>query len=108
MPWTPTPRSRGRPHQAHGIKDGADHANSANVGFDDNQDNDRRLNGILDVSGYIVDIREYDVPYYVRVFIDKGKFRVLQFRLAAYHLQISVLGDGTKSRQSMALAVLHT
>lgn len=50
--------------------------NSANAGFDlfdDNQDNDRRLNGIADASDYIVDIREYDVPYHVRVSIDKGE-----------------------------------
>ena len=49
---------------------------SANAGFDlfdENQDNDRRLNGISDASDYIVDIREYDVPYHVRVSIDKGE-----------------------------------
>ena len=49
--------------------------NSANAGFDlfdDDQDNDIRLNGIADATDYIVDIREYDVPYHVRVSIDKG------------------------------------
>lgn len=49
---------------------------SANAGFDlfdDERDNDRRLNGIADASDYIVDIREYDVPYHVRVAIDKGR-----------------------------------
>ena len=48
---------------------------SANAGFDlfdHEQDNDRRLNGIADASDYIVDIREFDVPYHVRVAIDKG------------------------------------
>ena len=48
---------------------------SANAGFDlfdDERDNDRRLNGIADASDYIVDIREFDVPYHVRVAIDKG------------------------------------
>lgn len=48
---------------------------SANTGFDlfdDEQDNDKRLNGIADASDYIVDIREFDVPYHVRVAIDKG------------------------------------
>ncbi|MCJ1477103.1 DNA polymerase epsilon catalytic subunit [Lambiella insularis] len=47
---------------------------SANAGFDfydDTQDNERRLNGVADASDYIVDIREYDVPYHVRVAIDK-------------------------------------
>ncbi|KAL9121719.1 MAG: hypothetical protein Q9187_001726, partial [Circinaria calcarea] len=47
---------------------------SANAGFDlydDEQDNDRRLDGIADASDFIVDIREYDVPYHVRVAIDR-------------------------------------
>ena len=51
------------------------HLLSANAGFDlydDERDNDRRLHGIADASDYIVDIREYDVPYHVRVAIDRG------------------------------------
>ncbi|KAL9130915.1 MAG: hypothetical protein Q9217_001018 [Psora testacea] len=47
---------------------------SANAGFDLFDDDDRRQtgsNGIADASDYIVDIREYDVPYHVRVAIDK-------------------------------------
>jgi DNA polymerase epsilon subunit 1 len=53
---------------------GAD-CRSANAGFDlfdDERDNDRRLNGRAEASDYIVDIREFDVPYHVRVAIDKG------------------------------------
>ena len=48
---------------------------SANAGFDfyDDDDNETRHHGIMDASNYIVDIREYDVPYHVRVAIDKGK-----------------------------------
>lgn len=49
---------------------------SANAGFDlfdDKRDNDRQLSGIADASDYIVDIREFDVPYHVRVAIDRGK-----------------------------------
>jgi DNA polymerase epsilon subunit 1 len=48
---------------------------SANAGFDtfDEQDYDRRQDGFVDASDFIVDIREYDVPYHVRVAIDKGK-----------------------------------
>ncbi|RYP81001.1 hypothetical protein DL769_002181 [Monosporascus sp. CRB-8-3] len=39
--------------------------------FDDSRDDDRRLNtSFADASDYIVDIREYDVPYHVRVMID--------------------------------------
>ncbi|KAF2814826.1 DUF1744-domain-containing protein [Mytilinidion resinicola] len=47
---------------------------SANAGFDifdDDQDYEKRPNGIQDASDFIVDIREYDVPYHVRVAIDK-------------------------------------
>ncbi|KAL8721416.1 MAG: hypothetical protein Q9225_001891 [Loekoesia sp. 1 TL-2023] len=40
--------------------------------FDDEQNGGRRNEGIADASDYIVDIREYDVPYHVRVAIDKG------------------------------------
>ncbi|RFU26627.1 hypothetical protein B7463_g9716, partial [Scytalidium lignicola] len=47
---------------------------SANAGFDlfdDSRDDDRRLNtSVADASDFIVDIREWDVPYHVRVMID--------------------------------------
>ncbi|KAH8761488.1 hypothetical protein F5882DRAFT_477713 [Hyaloscypha sp. PMI_1271] len=47
---------------------------SANAGFDlfdDDRDDDRRLNvSVADASDFIVDIREWDVPYHVRVLID--------------------------------------
>jgi DNA polymerase epsilon subunit 1 len=59
------------------LKDENAHANSANAGFDlfdDSRDNDKRLNTtIVDASDFIVDMREWDVPYHVRVLIDKGK-----------------------------------
>lgn len=49
---------------------------SANAGFDlfdDSRDDDKRLNAtIADASDYIVDMREWDVPYHVRVLIDRG------------------------------------
>jgi DNA polymerase epsilon subunit 1 len=53
--------------------------NSANAGFDifDEQDYDRRQDGYVDASDFIVDIREYDVPYHVRVAIDKGNISSL-------------------------------
>ncbi|KAI1424231.1 DNA polymerase epsilon [Xylaria sp. FL1777] len=39
--------------------------------FDDSRDDDRRHNASFsDASDYIVDIREFDVPYHVRVMID--------------------------------------
>ena len=53
-------------------------AGSANAGFDlydDDRDDDRRLNAsVADASDFIVDIREWDVPYHVRVMIDQGRF----------------------------------
>jgi DNA polymerase elongation subunit (family B) len=50
--------------------------NSANAGFDlfdDDHNDDKRLNAsIADASDFIVDIREWDVPYHVRVMIDQS------------------------------------
>ena len=46
---------------------------SAHAGFDtldDDRDDRTRNNGIANASDFIVDIREYDVPYHVRVAID--------------------------------------
>jgi DNA polymerase epsilon subunit 1 len=40
--------------------------------FDDEIINEQRPNGNMQASDFIVDIREYDVPYHVRVSIDKG------------------------------------
>lgn len=59
-----------------------------NAGFDlfdeDSRSDDRRLNtSFLEASDLIVDIREYDVPYHVRVMIDLSKplaVRVAMFR----------------------------
>jgi DNA polymerase epsilon subunit 1 len=52
------------------------HCCSANAGFDlfdDDRDDERRLNAsVADASDFIVDIREFDVPYHVRVMIDLG------------------------------------
>ena len=58
------------------LKKCADRFCSANAGFDlfddDLRDDDKRNNTIADASDFIVDIREFDVPYQVRVAIDKG------------------------------------
>lgn len=40
--------------------------------YDDSRD-DTRSGSVVDASDYVVDIREYDVPYHVRVAIDKGR-----------------------------------
>jgi DNA polymerase epsilon subunit 1 len=39
----------------------------------DEPDYDRQQEAFVDASDFIVDIREYDVPYHVRVAIDKGE-----------------------------------
>lgn len=42
---------------------------------DDTRIDEKRLNtSITEASDFLVDIREYDVPYHVRVMIDKGMF----------------------------------
>jgi DNA polymerase epsilon subunit 1 len=53
---------------------------SANANFDlfddDPRTDDRRNNAsFAEASDFIVDIREYDVPYHVRVMIDMGMLR---------------------------------
>ncbi|KAF2738253.1 DUF1744-domain-containing protein [Polyplosphaeria fusca] len=40
--------------------------------FDDDQEYDKRPTATIDASDFIIDIREYDVPYHVRVAIDKN------------------------------------
>ena len=50
---------------------------SANAGFDlfdDELINESRSNATMNASDFIIDIREYDVPYHVRVSIDKGTY----------------------------------
>ena len=54
-----------------------DGGHSANANFDlfddDPRTDDRRNNAsFAEASDFIVDIREYDVPYHVRVMIDMG------------------------------------
>jgi DNA polymerase epsilon subunit 1 len=52
-------------------------AGSANAGFDifdEDLEYEKRTTATIDASDFIVDIREYDVPYHVRVAIDKGTY----------------------------------
>ncbi|KAF1352349.1 hypothetical protein BDV97DRAFT_293561 [Delphinella strobiligena] len=58
---------------------------SANAGidmFDEDIENEKRPNSVLDASDFIVDVREYDVPYHVRVAIDQdirvGKWYIVE------------------------------
>ena len=72
---------------------------SANSGFDLFDDPEvSQSNGYVDASDFIVDIREYDVPYHVRVAIDKGGLLLspfLQFaKKSRYPSGKVVLGRG--------------
>lgn len=52
-----------------------DRTNNGNFDLfdDDTRIDEKRLNtSITEASDFLVDIREYDVPYHVRVMIDKG------------------------------------
>lgn len=82
---------------------------SANAGFDlfdDELINEARTNGRTNASDFIIDIREYDVPYHVRVAIDKGTplfTTSLQDPSTNAAHQISGLESGIMWRQSMVL-----
>ena len=49
-----------------------------------------RYNGVLEASDFIVDIREYDVPYHVRLAIDKDIRIGKWYTVEAHHGQISL------------------
>lgn len=81
--------------------------NNANFDLfdDDTRDDDRRLNAsISEASDFIVDIREYDVPYHVRVMIDKGMCHRIPEEIRITDMfQASGWENGTLWKQSMAL-----
>lgn len=82
---------------------------SANAGFDlfdDSRDNDKRLDtAIADASDFIVDMREWDVPYHVRVLIDKGNFHDCYGFLVDFS-KVFGLGNGIQWKPSMGLPLL--
>jgi len=45
----------------------------------DDEENTKTSSGIVDSQNFITDIREFDVPYHVRVAIDRGPFAIQQF-----------------------------
>lgn len=66
---------------------------SATAGFDvydEDQPNNIRSNGIAEASDYIVDIREYDVPYHVRVTIDQDIRIGKWYTVEAKHGRVSL------------------
>ncbi|KAJ5808599.1 DNA polymerase epsilon catalytic subunit A [Penicillium riverlandense] len=58
--------------------------------FDDEIINEQRPNGNMQASDFIVDIREYDVPYHVRVSIDKDIRIGKWYNVEAKHGTISL------------------
>ncbi|CAL5870199.1 uncharacterized protein PFLUO_LOCUS4434 [Penicillium psychrofluorescens] len=58
--------------------------------FDDEVINEQRPNGNMQASDFIVDIREYDVPYHVRVSIDKDIRIGKWYNVEAKHGTISL------------------
>jgi len=70
--------------------------------FDDDYDYDRRPTATTDANNFILDIREYDVPYHVRVAIDKGASLLQLNGTTLTVFQMYELGSGTQSKQSMA------
>lgn len=68
------------------------------------------MNNSVDASDFIVDIREYDVPYHVRVMIDLGRFGEQVYYLGFFFadlVQISELVAGTSLKPSTALPRSH-
>lgn len=82
---------------------------SASAGFDvydEEQANDTRANGIVEASDSIVDIREYDVPYHVRLIIDKDIRIGKWYSVEAKHgsINLSCLEDRLQRADPVVLA----
>lgn len=82
---------------------------SAHAGFDifdDERINDKQKNSILEASDFIVDIREYDVPYHVRVAIDKdiriGKWYTVEATHG--HISLTCIEDRLQRADPVVLA----
>ena len=82
---------------------------SAAAGFDLFQDEEltnTRLNGLLEASDFIVDMREYDVPYHVRVAIDKdiriGKWYTVEAKQG--HISLTCLEERLQRADPTVLA----
>ncbi|KAJ5590915.1 DNA polymerase epsilon catalytic subunit A [Penicillium hetheringtonii] len=74
--------------------------------FDDEIINEQRPNGNIQASDFIVDIREYDVPYHVRVSIDKDIRIGKWYNVEAKHgvIQLTCLEDRLQRADPVVLA----
>jgi DNA polymerase elongation subunit (family B) len=83
-----------------GLSEKSANLDSANAGFDlfdDERDDERRLNAsVADASDFIVDIREWDVPYHVRVMIDQSGSHQHELRMGTDICQIYGRENGTR------------
>ncbi|KAK5135159.1 DNA polymerase epsilon catalytic subunit [Meristemomyces frigidus] len=82
---------------------------SANAGFDlfdDAHLDSRRPTGAVDASDFILDIREYDVPYHVRVAIDRdirvGKWYTVEAKHG--HVKLTCLEERLKRADPIIMA----
>ena len=82
---------------------------SASAGFDlydEEAANEKRSNAILEASDFITDIREYDVPYHVRVTIDKdiriGKWYTVEAKHG--HITLTCIEDRLQRADPVVLA----
>jgi len=80
---------------------------SANAGFDFLDDNaDRKPTAHVDASEYVIDIREFDVPYHVRVAIDKDIRIGRWYNVNAKHgvISLSLIEDRLKRAEPVVMA----
>lgn len=80
---------------------------SANANFDFLDDGaDRKPTAQVDASEYIIDIREFDVPYHVRVAIDKSIRVGRWYNVDAKHgvVSLSVIEDRLKRAEPVVMA----
>ncbi|OLL26048.1 DNA polymerase epsilon catalytic subunit A [Neolecta irregularis DAH-3] len=86
------------------------YAEAMNDGFDsdddDDENNTKMSSGVMDAQNFIVDIREFDVPYHVRVAIDKdirvGKWYTVSF--IAGDISIEPIEDRLNRAEPVVLA----
>ncbi len=78
--------------------------------FDEERTDGKRSNGILEASDFIVDIREYDVPYHVRVTIDQdiriGKWYTVEAKHG--HISLSCIEERLQRADPVVLANFQT
>ncbi|PVH92667.1 DUF1744-domain-containing protein [Periconia macrospinosa] len=74
--------------------------------FNDDYEHEKRYTATIDASDFILDIREYDVPYHVRVAIDKdvriGKWYTVEAKHG--HISMTCMEDRLKPADPIVMA----